>query len=103
MFVEPGVEVNAIPHAAAPETHAGHAELIEQGRADAEVGRSLVLGQTARSGQRQAGIVHHRPRAARSYGFTDSPSLSRRLPVSTSSGTALCGRGGSGGGLSRTL
>ena len=60
MVVQPGIEVNRVIHPAPPEADAGHAELIEQGDANTQVGGCLLLGQTARRRQRQTGGVHVR-------------------------------------------
>ena len=103
MFVEPGIEVNAIPHAPTAQAHARHPELIEQRDADPEIGGGLVLRQTPGRRQRQARVLHHCPLEARSYGFRDSPSLSLIAPVSTPSGIAEAGAFGASGGLSATL
>ena len=51
MLVEPGIQVNLVVHAPAPELHVRHVEIGEQGHADREVGRGLLEGETARSGK----------------------------------------------------
>jgi hypothetical protein len=43
MLVEPGVQVNFVVHAPAPELHVRHVEFGEQGHADREV-RGGLLG-----------------------------------------------------------
>lgn len=65
MFIEPGIQVNAVVHAAPAEPDAGHIELSQQRQPDAEIQRGLLLGEAAHGGQRQVGLVHHSPCLAR--------------------------------------
>ena len=53
MLVEPGIQVNLVVHAPAPELHARHIETGEERHADREVGRGLLGGQAARRWERQ--------------------------------------------------
>ena len=59
MVIEPSVEVNHVPHRAAAELDRLGADLEEQGDADAEIGRGLLLREAADSGEGQAGFVRH--------------------------------------------
>lgn len=53
MVVQPGVEVKSVPDAAAPKANWRDAQAVEEGDADAEVVRSFLLGEAARSGARE--------------------------------------------------
>jgi len=53
MFVEPGVQVNPVINATPPQPDKRHIQLIEKRRADAQIDRRLILGQTTHGRQRQ--------------------------------------------------
>jgi hypothetical protein len=69
MFVEPGIQVKTVIHAATPKAHMRHIQLSKQRDPDPEVNGRLFLGQATNRGQRQAfihdGVLTYQPLAAR--------------------------------------
>jgi hypothetical protein len=57
MLIEPGVEVNNVVYEAPTEADGARADLREEGRADAQVGRRVLPGEAPRAGQRQSWTV----------------------------------------------
>jgi len=60
MLVEPGIQVNFVVDAPAPELHAGHVEIGEERHADREIGRRLLRREAPRCRERQRLIAASR-------------------------------------------
>ena len=58
MVVQPGVEVNAVPDAAASQTYGRDAQAVEERDADAEILRGLVLGEAASGRAGECEVIH---------------------------------------------
>jgi hypothetical protein len=58
MFIEPGIQVNAVEHTPTTEPDAGHIELRQERHPDAEIHRRLFFGQATHRGQRQVCLIH---------------------------------------------
>ncbi len=62
MFVEPGIQVKTVIHAAPTQANMGHIQLGQERDSNSEVDGRLFLGQTPNRGQRQALVFHCSPR-----------------------------------------
>lgn len=65
MVFEPGIQVNPVIDAAPPQANVGHIQLRQEGDADPQIDRRLLLGQAAHRGQGQAFVFHEPPYSPR--------------------------------------